>query len=103
MHSKYLNHDKTYYTEADEQERAGFRSWLNDLLHNGPVSVTFCKQDGEKRVMNCTLQEGVVIPHVKTTDRVKKVDPELCSVWDIDKGAWRSFYYESITQIDLEV
>jgi len=103
MHSKYLNHDKTYYIEADEQHRAEFRDWLKGMLHSGPVTVTFYKQDGEKRVMNCTLQEGVAIPHVKTTDVVRKLNPEICRVWDIDKEEWRSFLFESITQIDLEV
>jgi mannitol/fructose-specific phosphotransferase system IIA component (Ntr-type) len=103
MDSKYLKHDKTFYSEAEEQTRDEFRTWLKNMLHLGPVNITFRKQNGEERVMNCTLQEGVAIPHVKTTDRVKQVDPELCSVWDIDKGAWRSFYYESVLKIDLKI
>lgn len=103
MHSKYLNHDKTYYTQADETQRAEFRDWLKGMLHTGPVQVTFQKQDGEKRVMNCTLSESIAVPHVKTTERIKEVNLEVCPVWDIDKGAWRSFKYESVTQIDMEL
>jgi hypothetical protein len=95
--------DKTYYSNADEIDKAQFRDWLKDMLHQGPVKVTFRKQNGEERVMNCTLQEGVVVPHVKTTDRVKEVNLEVCPVWDIDKGAWRSFNYESVLKVDMEL
>lgn len=95
--------DKTYYSDANEQQRAEFRDWLKGMLHLGPVTVTFRKQNGEERVMNCTLQEGVAIPHVKTTDRVKEINQEVCPVWDIDKEAWRSFNYESVLKIDMEL
>lgn len=95
--------DKTYYSGADETGKAEFREWLKGMLHTGPVKVTFRKQNGEERVMNCTLSESIAVPHVKTTDRVKEVNLEVCPVWDIDKGAWRSFNYESVLKIDLEL
>lgn len=92
-----------YYLTAEEKERAEFRKWLKDHLHAGPVKVSFTKKDGTVRVMNCTLEEGVAIPHEKTTERTKEKNDEVCAVWDIDKGAWRSFRYDSITQITFEI
>ena len=71
---------------------------LNKLLKNNVVVVRFTKSDGTERVMNCTLRADMVVPHEKTTDRVKPINEEVCPVWDIDKGAWRSFRYDSVIE-----
>jgi len=93
----------TYYSQATEVERVAMRKWMSSMLKMGPVKVTFTKQDGSLREMNCTLQEGVVVPHEKTTERVKQENLDVCAVWDIDKSAWRSFRYDSITQIGFDI
>ncbi len=95
--------NETYYTKADEKARKTFRDWLKGMLHVGPVTVSFVKKDGSIREMNCTLEESVVIPHEKTTDRVKEQNEDVCPVWDIDKQAWRSFRYDAVTKIVLEI
>ena len=95
--------DMTFYSVADSAGQEQFREWLKGTLRAGPTTVTFRKQNGDERVMNCTLQEGIAIPHVKTTDRVKEVDVEICPVWDIDKGAWRSFKYESVLKVNIDL
>lgn len=79
------------------------REWLKSMLQMGPVDVTFTKSDGTTRVMKCTLQEGVVVPHEKTTDRVKETNNEVLPVWDIEKSAWRSFRLDSITQVRFDL
>lgn len=79
------------------------RKWLIDLLKTQPVTVVFEKSNGEHREMNCTLEESIVVPYVKKTDKEKKHDPEVLPVWDIDKNAWRSFRYDSIIKINFDV
>lgn len=79
------------------------RKWLKDMLHVGPVNVTFTKKDGTERLMKCTLQEGVVVPHEKTTERVKEENLETLAVWDLDKNAWRSFRLDSIKTVELTI
>jgi hypothetical protein len=74
---------------------------LKTALRAGPVVVTFTKTDGTERTMRCTLQEGVVVPHEKKTDRVKKVNENVVPVWDIEESAWRSFKFESIKTVAL--
>ena len=91
--------DKTYYTDADDQQRAEFRDWLKGMLHMGPVKVTFRKQNGDERVMKCTLNEDIVPPfEVKGT---KKKNNEVVSVWDIEKSAWRSFRIDSVKSLAM--
>lgn len=97
------NMEDTYYTKSDDVQRAAFRKWLKDMLHIGPVKVYFLKKDGTVRNMNCTLEESVVVPHEKTTDRVKEQNDEVCPVWDLEKKAWRSFRYDTIMKIELEI
>ncbi len=92
-----------YYVKASDIEKVAFKKWMKSMLAMGPMFVTFKKKDGTERVMTCTLQEGVVVPHEKTTDRVKEINDEVCAVWDIDKGAWRSFRYDSITNIRIDI
>lgn len=95
---------QTKYQDASEEERAEFRNWLKDMLHQRDVvEVTFTKKDGTTRVMNCTLKEGIVIPYERLTNNERKVNPESCPVWDIDKNEWRSFTYESITRIKYDL
>lgn len=97
-------HDvNAYYATASDEERTKFRDWLKGMLRVGPMRVTFKKKDGSLREMNCTLEENVVVPHEKTTDRVKEVNDDVCPVWDIDKAAWRSFRYDAVTLIKIEI
>ena len=74
---------------------------LKTALHAGPVVVTFTKADGTERTMRCTLQEGVVVPHEKKTERVKEAKENLVAVWDLEKSAWRSFKFDAIKTVAL--
>jgi len=79
------------------------REWLQSMLRVGPVNVVFTKTDGTERQMKCTLQEGVVVPHVKTTERVKKENLETLAVWDMEESAWRSFRLDSIKSVSFDL
>ena len=79
------------------------RDWLKSHLRMGPVNVVFTKKDGTEREMKCTLQEGVVVPHEKTTERVKDENLETLAVWDLDKNAWRSFRLDSIKSVSFDL
>ena len=78
------------------------RLWLISILRLQPVDVTFTKRDGSERTMKCTLQEQVVVPHEKRTDRVKEVNPNTLPVWDMEANAWRSFRLDTIKHISFK-
>jgi hypothetical protein len=69
------------------------------MLQSGIVNVKFTKTDGSERDMKCTLMEHIVRPHEKKTDREKKINDNILSVWDVEKDSWRSFRYDSIISI----
>jgi hypothetical protein len=92
-------YEPTYYTNASEDEQKEFREWLGGVLRTHYVNVHFRKKDGSIRIMNCTLQEGKTLDYEKKTDRVKTVSEDTCPVYDIDKKEWRSFRYDSITEV----
>jgi len=71
-----------------------------NMLNSGIVNVKFTKTDGSERDMKCTLMEAMVKPHERKTDREKKLNDNIISVWDVDKEAWRSFRYDSIISIN---
>ena len=79
------------------------REQLSELLHTGECVVEFTKVDGTVRSMPCTLSETLIPPtpvHETNTDnpidfptpkREKKQNPDVMSVWCLDKKEWRSF------------
>lgn len=75
------------------------RDKLINILKNGTATVKFTKTNGEERVMQCTLKESVVQDYEKKTERVKQHNPEILSVWDVEKNAWRSFRFDSIKEV----
>lgn len=94
-----VDFDPTWYSTANEEERKSFRDWLLGVLDmHEKVTVTFRKADGEMRTMNCTTKEGVR-PVVEN----KKQSDTLCTVWETDLKAWRSFKFENITAINFDL
>lgn len=76
---------------------------VKDALHDGVVVVAFTKTNGDTREMRCTLRSDM-IPATPIVDgkAPKKENPDVQAVWDLDKGAWRSFRYDSLNSISLE-
>jgi hypothetical protein len=85
---------------------------MTRYLYEGHLTVTFTKKDGSIRTMNCTKQlalipqekhpkttvvnEGLVVTAVKET---RERDPQLITVFDVDKQEWRSFRYTTVKDI----
>lgn len=70
-------------------------------LHDGVTTVSFTKVNGERREMRCTLNEKYLPEREeKNREQTRKENPAVQSVWDVDKGAWRSFRWENIIQDD---
>ncbi len=73
-------------------------------LKTGEVIVTFTKVNGDKRVMTCTLNETVMPPAKKdeplTQKKVREINPEVCSVWDVNAQGWRAFRWDNVIGID---
>jgi hypothetical protein len=95
--------NSNWYSTASTKEQAEFKIWLRSLLQERIVKVTFEKSDGSLREMKATLQSGVAILTESKTGRTKAVNPNVCSVWDTDANAWRSFRYDRIKEINFSV
>lgn len=74
----------------------------NDMikqLQQRDCRVIFKKVNGEERDMVCTLREDALPPASKdpiTQKKVREVNPEVLAVWDVNKGAFRSFRVENV-------
>lgn len=75
---------------------------LRESLRENVLEVSFLKLDGTRRVMNCTLKEGV-IPEVKSANTEKPAksieDNPNVTVWDCDINGWRSFRYDRVQEV----
>jgi hypothetical protein len=73
---------------------------LKDFFSNNKdVEVTFRKVDGDIRTMPCTLQNIPVVVKETTDKKTKKPNPEVMSVFCIDKQEWRSFKINNVISI----
>ncbi len=93
-------------TTFNEKELKLFKRWLKGCLAFGPVTVTFTKKDGSERIMECTTAPSLVPEDAADPmipKREKKANEEVCPVYDIESKAWRSFRWDSIKQVRLEI
>lgn len=87
---------------------------LKKLLTENKCEVTFTKVDGTKRVMNCTLMADVLKPYIEIAEAHKKEllaegkevkekpeNPNVLSVIDLDKNAWRSFKLDTLLSVEV--
>jgi predicted DNA-binding protein (MmcQ/YjbR family) len=61
------------------------------------MRITFTKVNGEERVIDCSLQEHII---PETSESNRKQNKEILPVFDINKGEWRSFRLDSVTNIE---
>ena len=73
---------------------------IRNLLRQAVVTVVFSKGDGTVREMKCTLAEQF-LPAQEVSESKRKSSPDACPVWDMEKQAWRSFRWDSISKISL--
>jgi len=57
MWRRLTNDPGNYYIQAAVDQREQFRKFVEELLHQGRVTVEFTKADGTVRAMVCTLSE----------------------------------------------
>jgi hypothetical protein len=104
-----------YYTGAPEPERESFRRQVKAALQTGTVLVEFVKADGTVRAMNCTLSEDLGAKYTvinETADNptaavgaaaARRVNTDVCKIWDVDSAAWRSFRWDRLKRIDFQI
>ena len=79
------------------------KNWLLNVLREGEVTVKFTKKDGSERTLLCTLNESK-IPTEKTPKGVEKQkNEEVVPVFDLENQGWRSFRWDSITEVHFSV
>ena len=94
-----------------EKELKLFKKWLKSHLAFGPVTVTFTKKDGTQRVMECTTAPSLVpvdltedsAHNALTVKKERKVNEDVCPVYDLEAKHWKSFRWDSIKEVRLEI
>lgn len=74
---------------------------LEIALTKGVVKIKFEKKDGSLREMNATLNPKLIIEYEKKTDKIKTVNKEIMSVFDVDLNEWRSFRKNSLKEVNI--
>mgnify|MGYP003345692690 CR=1 FL=1 len=101
----------TVYQESNDEEKQVYRQWLKKILHVGVTTVTFVKSDGSLREMRATLDPVYVPataypasdPVTESAKTHRAENDDVCKVWDTEAGAWRSFRYDRIKTISIQL
>jgi hypothetical protein len=79
------------------------KDWLRTLLHEREVGITFIKKDGSERLMWCTLSESKIPSEFAPKGSEKAKSDEVLPVFDVENAGWRSFRWDSITNIEFSL
>jgi hypothetical protein len=99
---EYMNSCMTeYYESLNSLDRRGY---IKSMLKRDIMKVVFTKVDDTTREMYCTLQDEFVPEHKKyyfASEGSREKNMGTLSVFDLEKGDWRSFRIESITDFGI--
>lgn len=94
----------------NEKEIEEFKTWTLGVLHDENIRdlcVTFTKKDGTERNMRCTLVEGRIPADKKPTQQTSTTSSQIAGsavrVFDTEKNEWRSFRWDSVTQVEFSL
>ena len=84
------------------------RDLIHNFLHAGLCEVDFIKTDGSFRTMKCTLNEDVISEYadwddVKPKGTGSEVTDTVQRVFDVEVGGWRSFRFDSVKSVRMEI
>ena len=83
-----------------------WREIFKNRLREEEVSVVFTKKDGSKRTMLCTLVESKIPEdkrpkkvELKEGEKPRVLSDDVARVFDLEKSEWRSFRWDSISEV----
>jgi hypothetical protein len=82
-----------------------FQTWVKGLLHDSAIKnlcITFIKADGADRTMRCTLVESSIPSDKVPKGTGRETAATNQRVFDLDKQEWRSFKWDSVTQVSFD-
>jgi hypothetical protein len=80
------------------------RAELSEVMKMITATVVFEKVDGTLRTMKCTLKPEALPPievDESSEKKTRKVNPNILSVWDLEKNEWRSFRIDTVKNISF--
>jgi uncharacterized pyridoxamine 5'-phosphate oxidase family protein len=79
------------------------KNWFKNLAQSGKVVVSFMKKDGTARKMTCTLSEEFIPSEKMPKNTGKSQNSDVLAVFDLEKDEWRSFRWDSVTEINFKL
>ena len=85
-----------------------FQTWLRGLLHDEHAKnlcVVFTKKDGTDREMLCTLAENKIPTDKQPKEKevASQTSGSAVRVFDTEKQEWRSFRWDSIKEVKVDL
>ncbi len=79
------------------------REEMISRLAEGVCLVEFTKKDGDKRLMECTLDMNMIPENQRPASEIKSRSENNISVWDVQANGWRSFVVANVINFGTDV
>lgn len=92
--------------KAIDTNSTEFRTWTKGLLHDQSIKdlrITFTKADGTDRTLTCTLVESAIPADKIPKGTGRETSDATQRVFDLEKGEWRSFKWDSVKSVEFSV
>lgn len=96
-------------TYVTDDEKKAWRDRIRHTINTRIVNISFEKADKSIRVMKCTTCFDNIPkefhPETKEDEPSKKRvinKDELCTVFDLEANAWRSFRWAKLTSLEIQ-
>ena len=80
---------------------------LRDLREN-VIEVTFTKNNGDQRIMHCTLKDNMLPAQYRNNPAERQAETEfhqknldVIAAWDVRANGWRSFRIDSVSYVQV--
>jgi hypothetical protein len=90
----------TVFEQWTVEEQGSFRDQVRAALSKGEAAVTFTKADGSQRVLRGTTNLDYV-PASQQPKGGRPENPEVQTVYDLDKNEWRSFRWDRVSDFKI--
>lgn len=83
-----------------------FKQWVKGVLNDAAVknvSITFTKADGTPRTMLCTTRESLIPTDKAPKGTGRETADTVQKAFDLEKQEWRSFKWESVTNVSFDI
>ncbi len=75
--------------------------YVRCIMRAQTATVTFTKNNGERRIMECTLNLDKIPPSMWPKGTISESSSDQVRVFDVNARGWRSFNFKNVESVEF--